>query len=242
MALSRLFTFTGGTVILSSQVNPEFNQLVETLSGVLNTKDVIILLSDAIKPPLTLNQTGTGDLIRVQKSGTNEFKVNNKGDVISSAGNNVDVQTSVGVLDSSVTQFLSVGAVETDLYSRTILANTLDAEGDFLRITGSGFTTPNANLKQIRLYYGGVVFFDTGAIAVNGKPWIFNTIITRDAPTTHFQMTSFAYEGGFFINSTRSGASGNPTASNVFKVTGQGVANNDINMQQCIIERGGKRS
>lgn len=79
MALSRLFDFTPSTTISSSEVDSEFNQLVNLLNGVSTDKDAVIRISHATLPVLKLDQTGAGPIALLQAGGITKIEVNNSG-------------------------------------------------------------------------------------------------------------------------------------------------------------------
>jgi hypothetical protein len=77
--ITRLYDFTPGTLIQSQQVDDEFNQILNLLSGVSSNKNVILAHNDGSTPPLTTNQTGAGSMLRVQKAGVTAFDFTNAG-------------------------------------------------------------------------------------------------------------------------------------------------------------------
>lgn len=77
--LIRLHDFIPGSLIQSSQVDAEFNQLVNLLSGVSTNKDALIKYSHATDPPLALDQLGTGLVQQWKVGGAEKARVNNTG-------------------------------------------------------------------------------------------------------------------------------------------------------------------
>jgi hypothetical protein len=77
--LSRLFDFTPSTLIQSGQIDSEFNQLVDILSGVSTDKNVVISLDDGTLAPLRLNQTGLGPLLLWAVGGVGKGTIDNFG-------------------------------------------------------------------------------------------------------------------------------------------------------------------
>lgn len=72
--LARLFTFTGGTTILSAQVNAELDQIVQLLSGIgLNQTS---LKHNAAATTLTVDNTGGGVVTDFKVAGVVKAKVN----------------------------------------------------------------------------------------------------------------------------------------------------------------------
>lgn len=65
--LVRLFDFTPGTPILSADVDSEFNQIVNILSGVSTTKHAVIKFDHAAIAVLELNQVNAGGSAVIQQ-------------------------------------------------------------------------------------------------------------------------------------------------------------------------------
>lgn len=80
-SITRLYDFAPFTLIQSAQVDEEFNQLIDLLSGVISSIGVVLTYSHASEPPLILNQTGGGELFEVQKNGTRNFAISTDGRV-----------------------------------------------------------------------------------------------------------------------------------------------------------------
>ena len=79
MALARLFDFTAGSTINSSDVDSEFNQIINLLAGTSTTVDAKLTLSHATLPPLIVNQTGAGPIFQAQAAGVTVFEIENSG-------------------------------------------------------------------------------------------------------------------------------------------------------------------
>lgn len=75
MALSRLYTFVAGQTILASEVNAEFNQLINFLNGTV-LADATMKNSNAGTPTLTLDHTGGGKPLSVKVGGSAAVEVN----------------------------------------------------------------------------------------------------------------------------------------------------------------------
>lgn len=79
--LTRLFDFAPNTLIQSAQIDQEFAQLVDILSGVSTSKNAIIKFSDGSIPPLTLDQLGAGIIQSWKQNGVEKARVNNDGSI-----------------------------------------------------------------------------------------------------------------------------------------------------------------
>ena len=78
--LARLYTFTAGTTISSSQVNAELNQLVQLLSG--QKLDTTLLKSTSTSDAtLTVDNTGGGKVVEWKVGGAAKARVNAAGQI-----------------------------------------------------------------------------------------------------------------------------------------------------------------
>lgn len=89
------------------------------------------------------------------------------------------IKGKVGIIDSQVTQVGNVGAGEDDLMTFTLLANTLDKDGQALKITaaGGGNVTHNVTLK---FHFGSTILTLTSG-AVQGNWSAEFTVVRRGA-------------------------------------------------------------
>lgn len=135
--------------------------------------------------------------------------------------------------------YATVGNVttgETDLYTDTLAANMLQNNGDKLEIEyGGTFVSSGTATREIKLYFGGNVLFDTGALTLSlSSAWTLFATITRVSSTVIRTMVSFATEGAALAAYTAVLETTSLTLSNsnILKITGQaagvGAATNDI--------------
>jgi len=73
----------------------------------------------------------------------------------------------------------NVGTGESILFSTVLDTNSLPVNADSVVFTISGNTNSTANTKQIRLYYGGTLIFDSGSQTFNGISWVMRGEIIR---------------------------------------------------------------
>lgn len=157
-ALARLFDFVAGTLIKDSEVDAEFNQLIDALAGT-SSVDFSLKNSHATNPVVNLNQLGAGLIERWQQNSVTKSRITNDGwwEYVTTAANlmaksNQYTNTGDGTL-------LSNSAAETSLFtgvgasagsSLTITANTLKVGTVFtLDINGFYGATglPNVTIK-----------------------------------------------------------------------------------------------
>lgn len=122
--------------------------------------------------------------------------------------------------------------VETDLYSDSIAASTLSTNGHSLRAEYSGIFAANATTKQLKVYFGGTVVYDSGALAVSASltGWTIKVSVIRVSSTV--VRCSVDYNGAVLTPPAFIEVTGlTLTNAQILKVTGTagvGGANNDI--------------
>lgn len=128
------------------------------------------------------------------------------------------------------------GTSETDLYSDTIAAGQLGANGAKLDAEYGGvFVSSATATRQIKLYFGGTAIFDTGALTLSlSSAWTMYVSIIRVSSSVIRYMVSMTTEGAALAAYTAVGELTGLTLSgtNILKITGQaagvGAASNDL--------------
>lgn len=87
-------------------------------------------------------------------------------------------------LFASVTTVGNVGITQTDLYTGSIPANSLNKNLDSAEAIVSGSFAANATTKQLTVKYAGVLIFDSGALAFNGGDWVIEIELIRVSATS----------------------------------------------------------
>lgn len=149
------------------------------------------------------------------------------------------IETLVGNATPLFNFFANAGnstTTETDLYSSTLAANQLLTNGDKLQIEyGGTFVSSGTATRQIRIYFGGTVIFDTGTLTLSlSAGWVIYATIIRVSSTVIRYLVSLTTEGAALGAYTAVGELTGLTLSNtnILKITGQaagvGAASNDI--------------
>lgn len=126
--------------------------------------------------------------------------------------------------------------VETDLYSDTIAAGQLAANGDKLQAEYGGvFVSSATATREIKIYFAGTQIFDTGALTLSlSSAWTAFVRVIRVSATVVRYMVEFTTEGAALAAYTAVGELTGLTLSGtaVLKITGQaagvGAASNDV--------------
>lgn len=125
---------------------------------------------------------------------------------------------------------------ETDIFTYTTAVNRLATNGDRIQTQGAGvFVSSGTATRQMRMYFGGTLIFDSGALTVYlAAAWVVTSTITRVSGTVIRYEVSMTTEGAALAAYTASGEVTGLTLSNtnIIKITGTaagvGAATNDI--------------
>jgi hypothetical protein len=139
-------------------------------------------------------------------------------------------------LDVDYTDAGNVTTAETDLFTYTVAAGKLAANGDRVETQWSGvFVSSGTATRQLRAYFGGTLIFDSGTLTVSlAAAWDVYCTITRVSATVIRYAISMTTEGAALAAYTASGEVTGLTLSNtnIVKITGTaagiGAATNDI--------------
>lgn len=134
----------------------------------------------------------------------------------------------------------NVGAGEDDLYSDTVAANTLGANGDKLVAEYAGvIATSGSTLKA---YFAGTQIFTNGGVSVTGgSAWVLWVTIIRESSSVirafaACQINGLSSEEAIYTRVTGLDF----TVTNILKITGQGgfiPADNDIVAKLSHVEK-----
>jgi hypothetical protein len=225
--LVRITDFIPNTLIQSQQVDDEFNQLVNLLSGVSTSKDTLLKYNHATDPVLRVDQLGAGLIQQWLHNGTSRASLSALGKLLLPAG--IGAAPSADQTSNFGTYFTDVAVrqtgadtTETDFSVKAMAANTLGADGDFILFFSRLVYAANANTKRYRVYYESSAIFDTGAVAFNGVNQFLIGLIYREGSTV--LSTIFANIVGTAINPAVSVVAISPTSfsvSRTLKTTGQ---------------------
>lgn len=135
--------------------------------------------------------------------------------------------------------FADVGngtTVETDIFTFTTVANTLLSNGDKVEAQYAGlFVSSGTATRQIRIYFGGVSIFDSGALTLSlSSAWDIYVLVIRTSSSTVRAAVSMTTQGAALAAYTaETDVTGLTLSStNILKLTAQaagvGAATNDV--------------
>lgn len=81
--LARITTFVSETYFNAAQIDAEFDQLVNLVSGVSTDKRIYTRFSDGTLPVLRIDQLGAGTLLELLQNGVAKITINNNGQIVS---------------------------------------------------------------------------------------------------------------------------------------------------------------
>lgn len=186
----------------------------------------------------SFNAEGTNDqVLGVVNTGTGlEYKTIAAGtgiSVIPTAGT-ITIATTAGtnpvtILDSNITPVGNVDGSEDDLITYSLPGATLATNTDAVEIEAFGTLAANGNSKEVKIYFGATVLFDSGAAPQNGGDWNFKAKVIRTGAATQIASTiqvanAISYQTSSLYTTPAETLSGPVT----IKCTGTGVAVNDI--------------
>jgi hypothetical protein len=237
--LARLFDFTPSTPILSGDVDSEFNQLVNMLNGSTTNKHALIKHSHGSDAPLILDQLSTGPIQEWRAAAVQQQKMKANGFLLG-------VPRCVNV-DGTVTG--NVGGGLDNLNGFNLPANSLAANGDYVRARYGGTFGTNDADKRIVILFGGQTVHDTTGFDQDTGSWSYDIVYTRTSATSvvfsllaawnAVTVTGAQAVGG---NGLVIGTSTTLTVANlvsndtVMQVQAEGTSNNDIVQLLQIIE------
>lgn len=142
-----------------------------------------------------------------------------------------------GVVNASAVQ-AATGAnlLETTLWQYVLPAGALDTDGRGIRIVAALGMAANANNKQIRLYFGSTLLFDTGALSVNGSPLRFDATVVRRSASAQVGSAAAWWASGY--DSKLVFPAESATGAITIKITGQNgtAVANDIVFHAAVVE------
>jgi hypothetical protein len=101
---------------------------------------------------------------------------------------NVDATSDIftRTIDAIMTTASNTGTSETDLYSKSVAGNTLNTDKQTLNFEADGEFNDNTATAQLKLYFGGNITLNTGAINISTAPtaWRLRGYIIRTSSST----------------------------------------------------------
>lgn len=142
------------------------------------------------------------------------------------------------VAHQSITAVGNVGTGEDTLITTTLQGNTLNTNGDRLRIRATFIFAANTNNKTLKGKYGATTFYDSTALAINDGTAVIEAVITRTgAATQNISVTVLSSNATLpnGCNVTTAAETLSP-GSVTLSFTGEATSNDDISERELVIE------
>lgn len=183
------------------------------------------------------NKTLTNPTITSGQVTTGNFTLINIPSSDNHAANKLYVDGRFNSLKSDTTQTGNVGTGEDNLIGYTMPANTLGTNGDYIEIDAFGTMAANANNKQLKLYFGSTVIYDSTSLAVDDADFSINCKIIRTAESSqkciiNIMSNNATLPTTSIYTTTTESTSGSIT----IKCTGEGVSDDDIVQEGLLIK------
>jgi hypothetical protein len=235
--LARITDFTPSTPILSGEVDAEFNQLVNILSGTSTNKNAVIRYSNASDPPLKLDQLGLGAIQQWSQTGLVKASVTNDGSFSTSRQFISTLATGTKPIDvTSTTLCVNLNADQVDGLDAASFARVDNSSNQVF--IGNILISNNApqitfadgdNSKQTRIALNNTTWFfinDTLGttplsigMADNVATFLAIPVGPASDPTTSNQLTRKAYVDSLALNAVQNNVSGEFVTDD-FKISG----------------------
>lgn len=150
-------------------------------------------------------------------------------------GTGTGVAEASGKANVNTTAVGNVGAGEDDLMTYSLPANSFNTNGKLVKITAWGTVAANGNTKTIKLKFGATIIRQIGPSAMNGLDWRIDAVVIRTGVATQDAMATEFLDTSVF-DTTISTPAETLSGAVVIKVTGEGVANDDIKQEGMLIE------
>lgn len=132
-------------------------------------------------------------------------------------------------LHTDVTTVGNTDNIEDNLMTYNLAANSLSVAGDYIDIEIWGTFAANTNNKQVRLYFGTAVVFDSGVIAAIGGSWYIRAKIISTALTNQKSIAAVISSNTLLTPTSQiQTLTQNDSAPIEIKTTALAVAANDV--------------
>lgn len=145
------------------------------------------------------------------------------------------------VIQEFFTDVGNVGGGEDDLYSTTLAASILNADGEMIKAVYAGLL--NVSACTLRVRWAGTSIFDSSTITTSGTPsFEVRAAVMRSSSTTARASVTCLVNGVGVLTKYTLLSSQDFTITNILKLTGQGgmvPANNDVVAKFGYVEKTG---
>jgi hypothetical protein len=130
----------------------------------------------------------------------------------------------------------NIDTSEDSMLSYTLPANSLSATNSFVEVEAYGTFTANADNKEVRLYFGTSIIFDSGSMAFNGSYWHVKAKIINSSITQQCIIDIITSDTLLPSSTVISSSTADLSIDNIIHLTAQADAANDISQDGLIIK------
>ncbi len=171
----------------------------------------------------------------VQQGGNVGIGTNSPASILSfKMGDGTGQAQASGVANVNTTSIGNVGSGEDDLMTYSLPADSLNTDGKSIKITAWG-TITTSNSKIIRLKFGSITIQQIGPTTSGGLDWKIEGLVIRTGAATQKALGT-QFLDTLAQDSTISSPTETLSSIVVIKVTGEGVANDDIKQEGMLVE------
>ncbi len=154
------------------------------------------------------------------------------------AGTGTGAATLVGVLSAQTGSVgCTAGGVDATLFTFTLPANSLSANGKGVRISTHGTGVNNANAKLVQLFFGATAVESQALTSAQANRWAADAIVLRTGATAQQARGTFLQGGVVQLDDVvQTTPAETLSGAVVIKVTGNCTAANDILGNAMIVE------
>lgn len=155
------------------------------------------------------------------------------------AGSGTGAPVMIGTLYVNATPVGNVGVGEDTLMSYSLPANSLSANGKAVRVKMWGYTSSNANVKQVNFYFGSEFLQGFAPTTNELNYWTVEIIMVRYAvavQTKYIHTTSINNNVVALADISVGSATEDETAAILIRATGQGTDNDDVVQSGMLVE------
>lgn len=229
-----------GTYSIAKNVNATAPVSIGGYFG-LQLSDPVFFTSGESAALVAENGTVACPIFLAFDNGVKVFQIPDGGRAGQRIGTATDVFARIGgIIEVNTTQVGNVGTGEDDLMTFSVPANSLSANGDFLRFYVHGSIANNINAKRVKVKFGATTFFDTGAAGIPisaAFDFTITGLVIRTGATTQLAYAYMNTSNGTLASYVGSGTPAETLSGAItLKLTGEATTNDDIVQKSFVVE------
>lgn len=133
----------------------------------------------------------------------------------------------------------TIANADSNLLEYTLKANTINGDGQYIAIDGFGTFVANADNKQLKLYFGSSLLFDSTSLSLNSGSWnVKATVLRANSSSQKAIVTIISSNNSLPAKSYYSSISQNLSADVLVKFVANAQSINDVIQEGLLIQIG----